>query len=79
MMIYLGTTLKWDKKREEAVPMPINGVFLEEWEGKHLGLFKKSRQNGQSEVLKSLKVCHKEINWKINPANFFKANIRATM
>lgn len=62
VMIYPQTEVEWDKSYEKELPVSVFGVTMGDWEMKFLGLMEKSGQYGQSEFLRKLTVCYKEID-----------------
>lgn len=67
VLLYLDVEVEWDTAWEEELPFEVNEIHMETWEQQFLGLFEKTEKYGDSEFLRSLKVCHKESDSKIDP------------
>lgn len=39
VLMYPGNKVEWNKTKTEEKPMEVNGIGMEEWEGKFLSLF----------------------------------------
>lgn len=78
VMVYPDSTVEWDKTNVEELSMEVNRIGMEEWECKFFGLFEGKVKYGDSNFLKSLTVCHKDIDWKVSPKSIPKANTRVT-
>lgn len=70
VMFYHGTKVEWDQKTKEERSMSVNGIILEDWEGKYPNMFEENGQYGDNEILQKIIVRHREIAWKVDQENF---------
>lgn len=78
VLLYLKTEMEWDRIYEVELLVEVNGVQFEEWEKRYPGVFEKGGQYGKNDFLRKLKVCHKGIEWKLNPVDIPRANTGVT-
>lgn len=66
ILVHPSTKLKVDRTVEEEIQLRVNVVrTLEDWVKRFPSLFRCEGQFSQSNFLKILPVCHKEIEWKV--------------
>lgn len=65
VVAFLGVKVEVDKSVRKYVPVVVNMVTMKEWSDKFLDLFESGSTYGKSDFLRKMKVCHKEVDWKV--------------